>query len=671
VFTLSRVLVAACVAFLIVGRAGIAADVAVAPGDAAWPLTGRDPEGSYYSPLATINAATVERLGFAWQFPIGGHHTLESTPIVVDGVLYASGNWGTVVALDAANGRLLWRFDPYADGSVPRRPFGNIVNRGVVLASGKAYVIAYDCRVFALDARSGTPIWTVDSKEDSRYFCTGAPLVAGDVLVVGDSGSDVSPGGLRGYVSAYDLVTGTRRWRTYMVPRLDDPQPSEALAAAAATWDPARDARFGGGGTPWNALTYDASLQHILVGTGNAAPYISAREKEGRPLDRLYASSILALDVHSGRILWYYQTTPGDVWDYDAAAPFVLADLTIAGRRHRTLLQANKNGYFYVLDRETGTPLSGGAFAYQSWSSGLDARFRPIVPPGADNGVRWHLFYPGTLGAHAWEPMAYSPKTGLVYIPTVDTPMATPRRLARGVLKAWDPVHQRLVWEHQTAPDQLVRQGGVLATGGGLVISGREDGRILAYAAATGRILKTIETGAATLAAPMTYALNGEQFIAVMQGAGDHYTYALEGAGASQYLNDGRLLVLRLGGAAVPPPASPAPTAVHARAPEARRPPDVVAAGAALFEKWCTRCHGVETNGVAAGGGAEGRIPVATDLATRESFAAIVLEGALVPRGMPRFDDVLSIGDAELIRAYLSAINPPAGAVEPTRVPPP
>jgi quinohemoprotein ethanol dehydrogenase len=598
---------------------------------------------------------------------LGDHYTLEATPVVVDGVLYISGNWGTVFALDAFSGRLLWQFDPYADGPAPRRTLGNLVNRGVVMAAGKVYVTAHDCRVFALDVHSGTPVWSVDSKEDPRYFCTGAPLVAGDVLVVGNSGSDVGPGGLRGYVSAYDLVTGALRWRTYTVPKLNDPQPSEALAAAAATWDPARDARFGGGGTPWNALTYDAPLQHVLVGTGNAAPYLAAREKEGKPLDRLYASSILALDVHSGRIVWYYQTTPGDVWDYDAAAPLVLADLTIAGHQRLTVLQANKNGYFYVLDRVSGVPLSGGAFAHMSWSSGLDARFRPIVPPSAENGVRWHVFYPGPLGAHAWEPMAYSPLTGLAYIPAIDTPMATPRRFARGVLKAWDPVREKLVWEQQTASDQLVRQGGALATGGGLVLAGREDGRILAYAADTGRVLKTIETAGATLAAPMTYAIHGEQFIAVMQGEGDHYTYALESDGANQYVNDGRLLVLRLGGTDVPPPASPpSGTAAPKRSPTSRVP-DVIAAGATLFEKWCARCHSVVTSG----DGTAGRLPVAADVATRESFAAIVREGALVPRGMPRFDDVLSVGEAELIRAYLSAVRAPAPAAEPAAMPRP
>ncbi len=628
-------------------------------------MSGRDLSGGYYSPLREINATNVQQLGLAWQYPIGGHQSLEATPLVVGGTLYTTGNWGAVVALDAANGRVRWTFDPYAGAPLRRRTLGNIANRGVALWRGTVYVAAHDCTLHALDAANGRSRWRVDTREDPRYFCTGAPLIAGREVVIGNGGADIGPGGLRGYVSAYDLESGALRWRTYTVPKLGETQPSAALASAAATWDPARDPRFGGGGTAWNALSYDAALDRIFVGTGNAAPNLSARVKEGRPLDRLYAASILALDADTGRIAWHYQTTPGDVWDYDAAAPMVFAELLVEGVTRHVLMQANKNGFFYVLDRSSGAPLSAAPYVFMSWSRGLDRQFRPIVPDDADNGSRWHVFYPGALGAHAWSPMAFSPHTGLVYVPAVDTPEdpGTARRVTRGVLKAWDPVRQRLVWEHATSTAGYVIQGGALATAGNLVIAGREDGHLVAYAADSGRLLADFETGAATVAAPMSFGVRGEQYLAVMQGQGGNYTFALEAHSAVDSLNEGRLLVLKLGGGAIPRPpaatASDSPTLPPRRGREPPRPAEVIAQGAALFDTWCARCH---TPGPSAM--PSDRIAILDRYTAREVFTAIVYQGALVPRGMPRFEGALSVGDVETLRGFvvqsLAAAPPPA-----------
>jgi quinohemoprotein ethanol dehydrogenase len=626
-----------------------------------WPLSGRDVGGTFYSPLTQINAETVGALGFAWEFKTGGYRTLEATPIVVDGLMFTSGNWGAVYALDATSGRLMWQFDPYADGRVARRPGVDVVNRGIALWHGMVFVSSLDCRAVALDARTGKIIWSVRTTEDPRYLCTGAPLVADGVVVFGNGGSDQDTGGLRGYVSAYDVATGKFRWRTYTVPKPGDPHPSPEMKAAEASWDPGRDYSFGGGGTVWNGMAYDVEAKRVYVGTGNAAPYVSRREIGGRALDRLHAASILALDGSTGRIVWHFQATPGDMWDFDATAPLILADLSVAGELRKAVLQANKNGYFYVLDRTTGHPISARPFAFVSWSTGMDENYRPLVTAEAADASRPRINYPGTLGAHNWAPMSFSRRTGLVYVPAVDTPsvdvnlrgespaggQSASRRVLRGTLKAWNPVEQRLAWEQPTSDDHFVRQGGALSTAGKLVIAGREDGSLVAYADDTGAVLQLLQTGAATIAAPMTYEVDGVQYIAVMQGLGGAYTYTLEAANQAHYLDQGRILVLRLGGGSVPRPASAAPGLPAARPPGHGGTAAQIALGRSLFNTWCAKCHAGASSEVPDRGMLERGI---SDL---EIFKAIVMQGALVPRGMARFNDVLSAADVEAVRAFL------------------
>jgi quinohemoprotein ethanol dehydrogenase len=643
------------------GRAAAQRESELQPGPAdSWPLAGRDAAATYYSPLTQINARNVRKLGFAWEFKTGGFRSLQATPLVVNGILYASGNWGVVYALDAASGHLLWQFDPYADGRAIRRAEVDVPNRGVALWRNSVFVVSFDCRAYALDARTGALLWSVETAEDPRYTCTGAPLVADQVLVVGNGGSDRTRGGLRGYVTGYELASGAPLWRAYLVPKPGDPNPSPELERAESSWDPTRDPSFGGGGNPWNGMTYDPDLRQLYVGTGNAAPYVSAREIGGQPMDRLYTASIVALDPVTGRMHWHYQATPGDIWDFDAAAPVVLADLSIAGRMRKTLLQANKNGYFYVLDRTTGLPISAQAFAFMSWSTGLDRDFRPIVSPQAGDAFRPRVNYPGTIGAHTWAPMSYSPRTGLVYLPALDTPSddrapetrgaqlpGSARRVLRGSLKAWNPVQQRLVWERRTSERDLVLQGGALATAGDVVFAGREDGQFVAYAANTGATLLSMSTGAATVAAPMTYAVDGTQYLAVMQGQGGVYTFALESANQKQYLTEGRILALKIGGSAVPRPVPPPPPVVGPP-PAATGTPADIATGRALFNTWCVKCHALSR-----GGGVASRLLFTSNLRGREVFRAIVLQGALVPRGMARFNDVLTPADADALYAFL------------------
>lgn len=677
----------------------VAASWAASPDDppaAAMSGEAADPT-THYSPLSQINSGNVKDLGFAWEFKTGTSRGMEATPIVVEGLMYTSGPWGIVYAVDAANGTLRWSFDPHSDAQVARYANVDAANRGVALEGNTVYVTALDCRTFALNARTGAEQWKVATAERATYACSGAPLIAGHVLVVGNGGGDTGPGGMRGYVSAYDLHSGALRWRFYTVPRRGDAHPSVAMQHAEATWNPDRDRKFGGGGAVWDGMAYDADANLVFIGTGNAAPYLGARGGKGRTYDRLYTASILALDGASGRLVWYYQTTPGDIWDYDADAKFVLADLRIGGKVRKVLMQANKNGYFYVLDRLTGEPLSARPFSYINWSAGMGARFRPIERTDADYSAAPRLVYPGAQGAHSWAPMSFDPATGLVYIPTLEVPnlivnlaanpgasvkyidggtgpgFATtdrdfraadvvplfgplpevPARRPDGqprvqaLLKAWDPAAGKVVWQQRTSEDHFVLDGGALSTAGNLVFAGREDGRFVAYAADTGAVLKSIDTGTATMAAPMTYAIGAVQYLAVMQGHGGSIMYSYEGTAAMNRANQDRILVLKLGGASVPMP-PPRVSAPYSQPPPRHGTAAQVQSGRSLFFTWCSKCHSLGVPAVTPDLSRLGR-----GIGSAEIFKSIVLGGTLVPLGMARFDDVLSGKDADDIHAFL------------------
>jgi quinohemoprotein ethanol dehydrogenase len=652
---------------------------------------------TYYSPLSQINTSNVKELGFAWQFKTGTYRGMEATPIVADGVLYTSGLWGVVYALGAADGKLLWTFDPHSNGQVARYANVDVTNRGVVLHGGTLYVTALDCRTFALNARTGAKRWEVATAERPTYACSGAPLLAGHNLVIGNGGGDTGRGGMRGYVSAYDLQSGALRWRFYTVPQPGDAHPTAAMRRAEATWDAHRNADFGGGGAVWDGMAYDADAGLVYLGTGNAAPYLGAHGTTGHTFDRLYAASIVALDAVSGRLVWHYQTTPGDIWDYDADAKLVLADIRIGGKIRKVLMQANKNGYFYVLDRRTGEPLSARPFTYLTWSSGMSAGYRPILRRDSDYAAAPRLVYPGSQGAHSWAPMSFDAQTGLVYIPTLEVPnlivnlaaspdasvkyvdggtgpgFATPDRDYRSedvtplfgslpevpaqrpdgeprvqaLLKAWDPVAGRVIWQQQTSRDYFVLDGGALSTAGNLVFAGREDGRFVAYAADSGRVLTSIDTGTATMAAPVTYEVGGIQYVAVLQGHGGSIMYSYQGTAAMSRANEDRILALKLGGLQVPlpPVLTPAP---YSKPPPRQGSEAQVGAGRALFITWCSKCHTLGAPAVTPDLSRLGRGTGSTDV-----LKSILLDGALAPLGMARFDDVLSSGDVENIHAFL------------------
>jgi quinohemoprotein ethanol dehydrogenase len=639
-----------------------------------WLAHGRTWDEQRYSPLARIHTGNVEGLGLAWSYATGSVRGQEATPIAVDGVLYATTAWSIAFALDAATGREIWRYDPGVPRAKGRDACCDVVNRGVAVWKGRVYLGTLDGRLVALDAATGKPVWEVLTVDPARpYTITGAPRVVEDRVIIGNGGAEF---GVRGYVSAYDADTGALVWRFYTVPASKrGPHEHPELAVAAETWSADSLWESGLGGTAWDSMAYDPELDLLYVGTGNASVYNREKRSPGGG-DNLFLSSILALRPDTGRLVWHYQTTPGEHWDYTATQHIVLADLEIGGKLRRVLLQAPKNGFFYVLDRATGELVSAEKFTHVSWASHVDlATGRPVERPEARWGDRNALVVPSILGAHSWHPMSFHPGTQLVYIPAIEIAYLfvadrdyryRPGRMntaedhpalaamtegyesmvratcAPTRLLAWDPVAQRRVWEVRH-DDAL--SAGVLSTAGGLVFQGGGAGRFSAYDAATGRRLWSAEVGTGIMAPPISYAVGGEQYVAVLTGAGGslgaHYVKIAD-------RNEGRVLAWKLGGGAALPAASPRPEP-RVEAPRIDASPELVAQGRALYADHCLRCHGI-------GAISSGLYP---DLrhATREVHASwndIVLGGTRAGGGMASFADVLSRDDATAIHAYIA-----------------
>ncbi len=661
-----------------------------------WFTNGRDAAGSYYSPLDTIDKETVTGLGFAWEHRLGTRRGLEATPIVIDGRMYAVGNWGHIYALDARSGEEVWEYDPKADGQWGRHACCDAVNRGLAVWKGRIYVGSLDGFLHAVDADTGELLWKVDTLDASAranqvpYTITGAPHVAGDVVVVGNGGADF---GVRGYVTAYDLTTGERRWRFFTVPHdpANGPQEQSHLTAALESWDANGDWSFGGGGTVWDGMAYDSELRLLYIGTGNASPY-AWRERSPAGGDNLYLASVIAIHADTGKMAWYYQQVPGENWDYTSTAKMILAELTIDGRSRKVLLHAPKNGFFYVFDRASGELISAAPFADVNWTKGLDPETgRPIPNPDSDYTNEARLISPGMVGAHSWQPMSFSPRTGLVYIPVVEAPwvffdssktraglvegyftvMSIPpeayapgpmqslfgtlpplAQLAktwsspprtRGMIRAWDPVSQTLAWQQETFG---FNDGGLMSTAGNLLFRGDSAGYLSVYAADTGTLIRRIEVGTGIMAAPMSYEVEGQQFVAVMAGFGGAAGSVPFPADSAPYRygNDGRIIAFALGGESVPIPPPfrerPMPEPPK-RIGDARR----IAEGEVLFNRFCNRCHPF----------GRAMLPDLRRLSPEKFalFDPIVRGGILAPLGMARFDDVLSLSDAEAIRNFL------------------
>jgi quinohemoprotein ethanol dehydrogenase len=620
------------------------------PGE--WLTSGRDFGKGHYSPLTQINKQNVDRLGFAWDYDTHTNRGLEATPIVVDGVMYTSGSTGKAYAIDAKTGKGIWSFDPHADLRVNREACCDEVNRGVAVWKGKVYVASFDGKLFALDAASGAVIWQADTVIDKTkgYTSTGAPEVAGKVVVIGNGGSEYDA---RGYISAYDLDTGKPAWRFFTVPG-DPSKPYEnpELEAAAKTWDPKSNWNMGGGGTVWGSMAYDPELNLLYFGTGNGTFYDQSKRSPNGG-DNLYIASIIAVNPDTGRMAWYYQQVPGDQWDFDVVQPIILTDLKIGGSTHKVLMQASKPGFFYILDRQTGKLLSADKYVPVTWASHVDMKTGRPVEVAHARDFRYStdgktLISPSPMGGHNWNPMSYDPKTGLAYIPEIENGQ-TSIFSGRTFLRAWDPIRSKIVWEAPSA--DWWDHAGVLSTAGGLVFQGTGTGQFCAYDADTGKKLKTIEIGTTVIAAPMSYTLDGVQYVAVMAAwGGGGWNFPHAESAAYQRGNEGRIIAFKLGGGPAPLPALLPPIQPIPQPPPLTASAETVKQGQALFAGRCASCH------------ANAPHTLTPDLRrmspeTHNAFQQIVLGGVLKNAGMPPWDGILSPADVDAIHSYLISIS--------------
>jgi quinohemoprotein ethanol dehydrogenase len=644
-----------------------------------WLTYGRTYSAQRFSPLNQINDHNVSQLGLAWHFDLDTPRGQEATPLVVDGVMYFTTAWSKVVALNAATGGLLWKYDPKVPPEWAVNACCDVVNRGVAVWEGKVFVATLDGRLVALDASTGKPVWealTIDRR--SRYTITGAPLAAKGKVFIGNGGAEM---GVRGYISAYDADTGKMIWRFYTVPG-DPSKPFEnpILEKAAKTWS-GEWWKNGGGGTVWDSMSYDPKLDLLYFGTGNADPW--ARQiRNPQPEDNLFASSIVALRPDTGEYVWHYQENPGDEWDYDSDGQIILADLKIDGQLRQVLLHAPKNGFFYVLDRATGKLLSAKPYAHVTWATSIDLQTgRPVESPDAhyEGSQKPALVSPGPGGAHSWQPMSYNPETGLVYFPVLDSgyayksaehfrhsatafntgtdpvaagmpqdPQIKKAILAgvKGHLVAWDPLKQTEVWR---ADRPGPWNGGALSTAGNLVFEGTGYGQFEAFRADTGEELWSVPTESGITAGPVAYTVDGEQYVAVLVGWGGVLPLAA-GEVALQtprLANVPRMLVFKLGGKASLPPAPEVKPAVL-NPPRAAASAATVKKGEELYQSYCGNCHG----DVAVSGGVLPDLRYSGALASQQ-WLSIVLDGLLRQYGMVSFSKELSHRDAEAIRAYV------------------
>lgn len=631
-----------------------------------WLSYGRTYSEQRYSPLTRISADNANHLGLAWFADLDTNRGQAATPLVIDGVMYVSTAWSMVKAYDARNGRLLWSYDPEVPRQLGVNACCDVVSRGVAAWNGRIFVAAFDGRLIALDAATGKPVWTTMTvPQNQPYTITQAPRVIKGRVIIGASGGEY---GVRGYISAYDAETGKLAWRFYTVPG-DPSKPfeNEAMAMAAKTWH-GEWWKHGGGGTVWDAISYDPDLNLLYFGAGNGLEWDRGKRSEGKG-DNLFLASIVALNADTGAYVWHYQVIPGDEWDFDAVAQLTLADLSIHGKLRHVLMQANKDGFFYILDRKTGKLISAKPIMAVNWTNGIDMKTgRPIEH--AD--IRYSMtgkpvvMMPGPDGAHSWHPMAYNPGTGLVYIPAQEiakrfTPIkdfnfspigwnlgvgvegANP--VNKGYLLAWDPVKQREVWR----ADYLGPwNGGVVTTAGNIVAQGDATGHFNVYRADTGQKLWSMDAQSAMMGGPVTYEVGGEQYIAVLSGWGAGFSLqAGTPAGQSGNLrNVSRVLAFKIGGTASLPPLEPHELVI--KPPPEPADKASIAHGQALFSRYCGVCHGAD----AVGGGVVPDLR-ASNFLGNDFWYEIVLNGALKDAGMVSFKSALNRDDVTAVRNYV------------------
>ena len=653
-----------------------------------WLSHGRDYHEQRYSPLNQINLETINKLELEWSLDMGTKRGLEATPIIDNGIMFVSSTWSVVHAVDAKTGKELWVYDPDVPRSWARKVCCDVVNRGVAVWEGQVYFGTIDGRLISLDAKTGKNIWEINTLIDSDkdYTITGAPRVANGKVYIGNGGADM--GGVRGYVSAYNTKNGSLEWRFFTVPG-DPSLPFEhpELEMASKTWT-GQWWTMGGGGTVWNAIVFDPEFNQLYIGTGNGSPWNQQiRSPEGG--DNLFLSSIVALNADTGKMNWYYQTTPEERWDYTATQDIILADLNVDGEDRKVLMQAPKNGFFYVLDRKTGELLRANNYVKTNWATHVDLKTgRPVLNPNKDYYEKAIWILPGTYGGHGWQAMAYDPKQKLVFIPTME--IAAVHRVKKtfeetglykmlpetvntgtefnlfdtvpdmsdgdnippitGELIAFDPLTGETRW---SVKHKQFWNGGPLNTAGGLVFQGNASGFLEAYNAKNGKLVwsKNVYTG--IMAPPVTYMIDEEQYISILAGDGGASNFLgdnfgiWEGQLASiKYGNYGKLLTFKLNGKSKIEALEEKDLSIPEQ-PIINASLEDIKAGQDIYANYCAICHGSGVHG-----------KTISDLRymskeTHEYFNEIVLNGMLEENGMKGFSDILNEKNAFEVYSYI------------------
>lgn len=666
-----RALLAVVGATLAIGGAVCLAAGSSARPDVAseWGSHGRDASEQRFSPLTQVDVSNVGQLGLAWSTPLAERGGYQSTPLVIDGRLYVTTPWSKVYAFDARTGKLLWKFDP----AVPREIAGvslccNISNRGVAYWNGKIIWGTLDGRLVAVNAKTGKKAWDVQVTDRAMaYSITGAPRIGNGIVYIGEGGGEFYT---RGFLAAHDAETGKALWRFWTVPGNPAKGPDHAasdsvMPMAAATWT-GDWWKSGGGGTVWDGILYDPQTETVVFGTGNGIPWPSnLRSPDGG--DNLFIASIVALDAKTGKYKWHYQTTPMEGFDYDSTSPLTVADIMVAGQKKHVVMQAPKNGVLYVIDMATGKVVSADPFVPSiNWATGFDPQnnWKPILNPDANYGKTGKGFYVVPARAHAWSSQSYNPDTGLLYVPAsygvgsyvaeqgskilgnqlVDVSLSKQpdASLARPVLKdsgayllAWDPVKRKVAWTQR----QGSGSAGTLTTGGNLLFQGTAGQKLSAFRADTGELIWATPTSGNVVPGPVSYSLDGVQYIAAISSASTGFAAA---SGTNH------LLVYKLGGTAPLPPAPPQMAQVL-NPPEDFGDDDLHKHGQDVYERSCTGCH---EGGRMFTGYPDLNYTVA--LNNSLLFKTIVIDGALRENGMMPFNKSLSPQDAEAIRSYLT-----------------
>ncbi len=617
-----------------------------------WPHYGGQYDEAGHAELAQIDTGNVDRLGLAWSLDLPGQQSLEATPLAIDGVLYFTGSYSDVFAASVETGELLWKHEAKVYEHNPlKMNFIFPLNRGVAYADGRVFSATIDGRLLALDAKTGETIWSVETVErDDQRFVTGAPRAFDGKVIIGQGGGDT---GQRGYVTAYDQETGEQVWRFYTVPGSPEENAGDvAMELAAKTWT-GEYWKTGTGGTAWHGMTYDPELDQVYIGTGNSGPYDPERRSPGGG-DNLFLASIVAVDADTGAYKWHYQVNPREAWDYKATAGIVTAELEIDGTTRKVLMQAPTNGFFYVIDRETGELLSAEKFGKATWAEKIDLETgRPVEKPNIRYQDGPVDLWPWTGGAHNWQAMAFNPDTGLVYIPYMElgftfTPapetfpgvVATPVTKGKGphegqgALIAWDPLKQEPRW---TVWHEYMWNGGALSTAGGLVFQGTADGKLLAFDARDGDKLWRFDAGLGIVAPPISYAWKGTQYVSILVGwvGPNPYGEGLMPTGWRWNAQPRRLLTFRLDADAELPPTAPYDETVNPLDdPELVIDAAAAKAGDMLYHTGCHGCHGggLQSSGAPAPDLRESALSL-----DREAFREVVKDGALLSLGMPQF----------------------------------